>query len=182
MTGANADWLIVIDMQHVFGDPASPWFTAGFAAAAERIGALLPRFAPRVVFTRFVPPETIDGSWTAYYRRWEFATAPAHAEQWQLVPPWRGSASLDTHRFSKWGVELRNRIGPSAAVVLCGVSTDCCVLMTALAAVDDGAFVRIVADACGAKTQQVHEDALALLQTRAPQLTITSTADELLCG
>ena len=54
--------------------------------------------------------------------------------------------------------------------------------MTALAAVDDGAFVRVVADACGAKTQQVHEDALALLQTRAPQLTITSTADELVCG
>ena len=175
---ANADWLVVVDMQHVFADPASPWFTAGFAAAAERIAALVPRFAPRVVFTRFVPPRAIEGSWVEYYRRWEFATVPADAEQWQLVPPWRGNENLDTHRFSKWGVELRDRLGQSAAAVLCGVSTDCCVLMTALAAVDDGIFVRVVADACGAKTQQVHEAALSLLHTRAPQLTITSTTDE----
>ena len=174
----NADWLVVIDMQHAFADPPSPWFTAGFTEAADRIAGLIPRFAPRVVFTRFIPPHPITGSWAAYYQRWEFANAPAHAEQWQIVSPWRGAESLDTHRFSKWGKELRDRIGPSATAVLCGVSTDCCVLMTALAAVDEGAFVRVVADACGAKTQQVHEAALALLQSRAPQLTITSTADE----
>lgn len=178
----DADWLVVIDMQHAFADPASPWFTAGFAAAAERIAALIPRFTPRVVFTRFVPPGTICGSWAAYYQRWAFATAPVYAEQWQLVPPWRGGESLDTHRFSKWGKDLRERIGKSATAVLCGVSTDCCVLMTALAAVDDGAFVRVVADACGAKTPQVHEAALSLLQGRAPQLTISSTEDEWQCG
>lgn len=175
---ADTDWLIVIDMQHVFGDPASPWFTAGFATAAERIAALAPRFGPRVLFTRFVPPRVIEGSWAEYYRRWEFAAAPASAPLWRLVPPWRGAEGLDTHRFSKWGSALRERIGPSATAVLCGVSTDCCVLMTALAAVDDGAHVRVVADACGAKTPEVHGAALSLLRTRAPQLTITNTADE----
>jgi nicotinamidase-related amidase len=175
---ADTDWLVVIDMQHVFADRASPWFTPGFAAAAERIAALVPRFGQRVVFTRFVPPRAVEGSWAAYYQRWEFAAAPANAEQWQLVPPWRGSERVDTHRFSKWGAELRALTGPSATVVLCGVSTDCCVLMTALAAVDDGAFVRVVADACGAKTPELHEGALSLLRTRAPQLTITSTTEE----
>jgi nicotinamidase-related amidase len=175
---AETDWLIVIDMQHVFAEPASPWFTLGFATAAERIAALLPRFGRRVIFTRFVPPRAIEGSWADYYRRWDFAAAPANAELWQIVPPWRGSEHIDTHRFSKWGAALRTLTGPSATVVLCGVSTDCCVLMTALAAVDDGAFVRVVADACGAKTPEVHEGALSLLRTRAPQLTITSTAEE----
>ncbi len=34
---------------------------------------------------------------------------------------------------------MRERLRDDGAVVLCGVSTDCCVLMTALAAVDDGA-------------------------------------------
>jgi nicotinamidase-related amidase len=174
----NTDWLVVIDMQHAFADPASPWFTPGFAAAAEQIAALVPRFGQRVVFTRFVPPRAIEGSWADYYRRWEFAAAPENAELWQLIPPWRGHERIDTHRFSKWSAELRARTGPSATVVLCGVSTDCCVLMTALAAIDDGAFVRVVADACGAKTPEVHEGALSLLRTRAPQLTVTSSDEE----
>jgi nicotinamidase-related amidase len=178
MMMTDTDWLIVIDMQHVFADQTSPWFTPGFASAADRIATLVPRFGRRVVFTRFVPPRVIEGSWADYYRRWEFAAAPANAEQWQLVPPWRGNERVDTHRFSKWGAELRALTDPSARVVLCGVSTDCCVLMTALAAVDDGAFVRVVADACGAKTPEAHEGALSLLRTRAPQLTITSTAEE----
>ncbi len=175
---AHTDWLVVVDMQHVFADPASPWFTSGFASAAERIATLVPRFGRRVAFTRFVPPSAIEGSWADYYRRWNFAAEPANAELWQLVPPWRGYERIDTHRFSKWGAELRALTGPAATFVLCGVSTDCCVLMTALAAVDDGAFVRVVADACGAKTPEVHEGALSLLRTRAPQLTITSSYQE----
>lgn len=174
----GADWLVVVDMQHVFANAESPWFTAGFEAAAERIAVLVPRFGSRVLFTRFIPPLVIEGSWAEYYRRWDFAAAPASARLWELVPPWRGAEGLDTHRFSKWGPALRDRIGPSATAVLCGVSTDCCVLMTALAAVDDGAHVRVVADACGAKSPEVHDSALALLHTRAPQLTITSTAEE----
>jgi nicotinamidase-related amidase len=175
---ADTDWLVVVDMQHVFADPTSPWFTSGFASAAERIATLVPRFGRRVAFTRFVPPSAIEGSWADYYRRWNFAADPANAELWQLVPPWRGYERIDTHRFSKWGAELRALTGPAATFVLCGVSTDCCVLMTALAAVDDGAFVRVVADACGAKTPEVHEGALSLLRTRAPQLTITSSSQE----
>ena len=54
------------------------------------------------------------------------------------------------------GAELRALVGGGEAV-LCGVSTECCVLMTALAAVDDGAHVRVVADACAAKGPKTHE-------------------------
>jgi nicotinamidase-related amidase len=175
---AETDWLVVIDMQQVFADPASPWFTRGFSAAAERIAALMPRFGRRVLFTRFIPPLVIEGSWADYYRRWDFAAVSASAPLWELAPPWRGAEGLDTHRFSKWGPMLRERIGLSTTMVLCGVSTDCCVLMTALAAVDDGARVRVIADACGAKSPEVHDNALSLLRTRAPQLTITDTNEE----
>ncbi len=48
--------------------------------------------------------------------------------------------------------ERAERVRRRGGMVLCGVSTDCCVLMTALAAVDDGVAVRVVADACAAKT------------------------------
>jgi len=39
-------------------------------------------------------------------------------------------------------------------------------------------FVRIVADACGAKTPEIHEGALSVLDGRAPQLVISDTIAE----
>ena len=171
-------WLVVVDMQHVFGRVGSPWYLPTFAATAARIGALLPRFGSRAVFTRFVPPELPEGSWTEYYERWSFAPGTQADPIWSLVPPWDGVPTHDTHRFSKWDTSLRTQIGAGAAVI-CGVSTDCCVLSTALAAMDDGAAVRVVADACGAKTPALHDGALALLATRSPQLAITTVAREL---
>lgn len=178
MLARGTDWLVVIDMQNAFAAAESPWFTPCFGAVRERITALLPLFGQRVVFTRFVPPAVIEGSWDAYYRKWQFATEPGAAQMWALVAPWQQHPSVPSHRFSKWGPELRRRTGQSGSIVLCGVSTDCCVLATALAAVDDGAFVRLVADACGAKTPAIHRLALSLLESRAPQLVITDSDAE----
>lgn len=178
MRAGGMDWLVVIDMQNAFAAADSPWFTPSFGAAQERIAALLPLFGERVVFTRFVPPAAIEGSWEAYYRKWQFAMAPDAAALWTLVAPWQDRPSLDSHRFSKWGPELHRLTGRADSIVLCGVSTECCVLGTALAAVDDGVFVRIVADACGAKTPEIHEGALSLLTGRAPQLVISGTVAE----
>jgi nicotinamidase-related amidase len=178
MAGPWDEWLVIIDMQRVFATPDSPWFTPAFKGACEQITFLLPLFGKRVIFTRFIPPEHIDGSWDAYYRKWEFATDRTDARLWRLVVPWQDRPTLDTHRFSKWGIKLRRITGPSPRLVLCGVSTDCCVMATALGAVDDGAFVRVVADACGAKTPALHEGALSLLSGRAPQLVISSAREE----
>jgi nicotinamidase-related amidase len=178
MPTGGADWLVVIDMQTAFAVAESPWSTPSFGAVQERITSLLPLFGERVVFTRFVPPEVIEGSWEAYYRRWPFATKPDAAAMWALVTPWQDRPSLDSHRFSKWGPELHQLTGKADTIVLCGVSTECCVLATALAAVDDGVFVRILADACGAKTPEIHQGALSLLEGRAPQLIISDSSAE----
>jgi nicotinamidase-related amidase len=178
MEAGGADWLVVIDMQSAFAVPESPWCTPSFGVVQERISLLLPLFGERVVFTRFVPPAVIEGSWGAYYRKWPFAMEPDAAAMWALAAPWRDRPSVDSHRFSKWGPELRRLTSLADAIVLCGVSTECCVLGTALAAVDDGVFVRIVADACGAKTPEIHNGALSLLEGRAPQLVISDTGAE----
>jgi isochorismate hydrolase len=92
--------------------------------------------------------------------------------------PWQHHASIASHTFSKWLPEAFERFGPAPRVTLCGVSTDCCVLATALAAVDGGAQVQLVADACAAKSPAVHEGALAIMASRAPMLDITTTAEE----
>ncbi len=69
--------------------------------------------------------------------------------------------------------------GPSRTIVLCGVATDCCVLSTALPAADDGAFVRVVGDACRGATADAHERALAIMSGFAPQIQVTSVSQEL---
>lgn len=178
MAGTNDEWLVVVDMQTVFAAQDSPWFTPTFESVSDQIASLLPLFGEQVIFTRFVPPELVEGSWDAYYRKWAFATDRNDAILWSLVAPWQSRPTLDTHCFSKWGVDLQRMAGRTPKLVLCGVSTDCCVMATAFGAVDGGAFVRVIADACGAKTPAIHESALSLLSSRAPQLVISSVNEE----
>ncbi|CAN7302987.1 isochorismatase family protein [Bosea sp. LjRoot9] len=178
MPHQDDSWLMVVDLQPAFSHPQSPWFTPTLGEVSQRIAALVPLFGERVLFTRFVPPKVLSGSWEAYYRKWPFATEVASDWLWPVDDPWQDRASIASHTFSKWLPEARAYFGPEPSVVLCGVSTDCCVLATALAAVDDGAHIRVVADACAAKSAAVHDQALAIMAARAPQLTVVTTAEE----
>ena len=164
--------LVVIDAQRAFADPASPWCTPGIEAALAGMRRLAGAFAD-VVYTRFVPPAAPAGSWVDYYERWAFAR-DADPTVWDLVAPWTGEAAIDLPTLSKWGPEL----AAHPELVVCGVSTDCCVLATALAAVDAGARVRVVADACAADPE-LHAAALAIMRRRGPQLRLSSVDAEL---
>ncbi len=173
--------LVVVDMQHVFRDPESPWATPGFDEIVEPIDRLVGAFGDRVVFTRYGVPEHPEGSWVPYFELWSEVAKPERREWLELVEPWasRRVPTLDKERFSKWGPELRTLAGASKTLVLCGVATDCCVISTALPAADDGMFVRIVADACRGATADAHERALGLANGFAPQITLTTVDDEL---
>jgi nicotinamidase-related amidase len=172
--------LAVIDMQRFFA-PGQPWATPGFDELIEPIGRLVNGFGDRVVFTRFVVPARPRGSWVAYYRQWPQVTGPGTEQLADLVPPWAGRAAdaIAKPAFSKWGPELAARLDAEGELVLCGVSTDCCVLATALGAVDAGMSVRIVADACAGLNAAAHERALALIAGFAPQAVISSVEAEL---
>jgi nicotinamidase-related amidase len=168
--------LVIVDAQRVFTEPQSPWCTPGAAGALAGMRRLAEAFGERTVLTRFVPPAEPGGSWRDYYAHWDFAREAG--PQWELVSPWTGADSVDVPTFSKWGPELAARVGAEPRLVLCGLSTDCCVLATALAAIDAGAHVRVVADACAA-APELHDAALAILRRRTAQLTVTTVADEL---
>ena len=178
MNVASPPWLVVVDLQRAFADPGSPWFTPGVASVAGVVGDLAPRFGARVVFTRFVPPSKAEGSWRLYYKRWRFAAGTRDSERWSIIEPWDRAVSVSSHTFSKWVPELQALVGPHPTIVLCGVSTDCCVLATAFAAVDAGVQLRVVADACAAKTPELHEAALQMMRCRAPQLTVVTSRQE----
>ncbi|MEU9404457.1 isochorismatase family protein [Streptomyces sp. NPDC048281] len=171
--------LAVIDMQQVFADPASPWAAPRYAEAAQGVRRLLPAFVDRTVFTRFVAPAHPTGAWQAYYDRWPFALRPPDAGLWHLTDGFEGQAEavLDAPTFGKWTPELAALAAPHGRLVLVGVSTDCCVLSTALPAADAGIEVLVVADACAGADDDSHAKALHLLDLYRPLIRVTTTAE-----
>ncbi|MGA5898073.1 cysteine hydrolase family protein [Streptomyces venetus] len=181
--GVSRGLLAVIDMQRVFAEPDSPWATPRFGEAAEGIRRLLPVFGEHVTFTRFVAPDKPVGSWQAYYEQWPFALQPPDSSLWELTDEFAALArdSVDATTFGKWTPELAERVGRGGRLVLTGVSTDCCVLSTALAAADAGVEVTVVADACAGADDASHATALRVMDLYRPLIRVV-TSDEVLTG
>jgi nicotinamidase-related amidase len=181
MTEPDAPWLVVIDAQEIFGRPGSDWFTPGYPAIEPAIASLVDAFGERVVFTRFIAPETPTGAWIPYYQLWPFALVPEDDPLYELMPAFAGGGHPVVSRttFGKWGPELDAAIGGGREMVLAGVSTDCCVISTALAAADAGVHVRVAADACAGVTDTDHQRALDVMSLYAPLIEITTVADVL---
>jgi nicotinamidase-related amidase len=183
MTGAPPPWLAVIDMQEVFADPGSAWFTPRFGEIVGPVKELVAAFRPRVTFTRFVAPAKPAGAWRRYYEQWPFALQPPDDPIYRLVSDFAGDAAagpglaIEATTFSKWGPELEGLVGEGGRLVLAGVSTDCCVLSTAVAAADAGICVQVVADACAGMNDESQVQALALLRLYAPLIEVVSLGE-----
>ena len=78
--------------------------------------------------------------------------------------------------FGKVGDELSAILG-GGRMVLAGVSTDCCVLSTALAAADDGVEVQVVADACAGIDDESHAKALDIMRLYSPLVEVVGLAE-----
>jgi len=160
----TCDALVVIDVQHVFADPGSPWGSPMYAAARPEILTRVAAYGDRAVLTRFVAPTQPTGAWRAYYDQWPFALVAPDDPLYALVPELAGQPTLDLGTFGKWG--------PQLAVALVGLATDCCVISTVLAMADAGLAVTVPAAACGGSTPENHERALALMELYAPLVTV----------
>jgi nicotinamidase-related amidase len=171
--------LAVIDMQRVFAEPDSPWATPRFDQAAAGVRQLLSAFAEHVTFTRFLAPEKPEGAWRAYYDQWPFALQPPEAQLWRLTDEFavRARNLVDAPTFGKWTPELAERVAPTGRLVLAGVSTDCCVLSTALAAADAGVEVLVVSDACAGVDDDSHAKALHVMDLYQPLIRVVTVAE-----
>ena len=174
----SAPWLVVIDPQAIFAAPDSAWGSPMFPTAFANIRRLAAAAGGRVLVTRWLPTADRSTAWGDYFAAWPFADRPAADPLYALVPEARDLSphpTLDLPTFGKWGPELERATG-SAPVVLTGVSTDCCVISTALAAADAGAHVTIAADACAGSTPENHAAALQIMGLYPPQLTVADTS------
>jgi nicotinamidase-related amidase len=173
-----AGWLVVVDLQHVFGDRDSPWLAPRFAEVRPRIARLVDAFGDRVVHTRFVAPERPEGAWQAYYEQFPFALQPPDAPLYALVDDPGNGPVVSATTFGKWGPDLAAVVGDGPLTVT-GVATDCCVISTVLPAADAGVPVRVVTDACAGSSDDDHDRALRVMSLYAPLVELTTTAEVL---
>jgi nicotinamidase-related amidase len=172
------EWLLVIDMQRAFADPPSPWVAAEFYAVLPNIERLVEAYRGRVVLTRYVPPAPLTGAWVGYYAAFPSLLLPEDDPAWDLKLAASAGSGVETRAtFSKWDARMAARVGPGHAIAVCGVATECCVLGTVLAAIDDGRTVRVITDACAGGTRQAHEQSLAILGGFAPLVSLSRTEE-----
>jgi nicotinamidase-related amidase len=176
-------WLVVIDPQRIFASPDSAWGSPMFPDIVEPVRRLASAAGQHTVVTRWVPAREPQGSWEAYMRAWPFADVPEGDPLLDLVPEAQGLTDtvISLPTFGKWGYALQAVTGPLPHLVLAGVSTDCCVVSTALAAADAGATITVVTDACAGSTPDNHEAAMTVMSLYPPQITLATT-DEVLSG
>lgn len=173
-------WLVAIDLQAVFGDPSSAWASPDYETAAAGVARLLPAFPGRALFTRYVAPAEPEGAWIRYFEDWPFALVAADDPLYDLDPRFAHAGPVETRQtFGKWDPALAAAVGGASEIVLAGVSTDCCVLSTALAAADAGIRVRLVTDACAAPTPADHDRAVTTMGMYAPLIELTTVAEVL---
>ncbi|QCR52732.1 nicotinamidase [Brachybacterium sp. SGAir0954] len=176
-------WLLVVDAQRIFADPASDWASPFWEGAWERIRELAAAVGPeRTLLTRWLPTADRSTAWGDYFAAWPFADVPATDPLYALVD---GAAELSAHptidepSFGKWGPQLAGVVGHAPQLLVTGVSTDCCVITTVLAAADAGAHVAVVADACAASAAENATAALHTMSLFPPQVDLRSTAEVL---
>lgn len=172
-------WLVVIDPQAIFAASDSEWGSPFFDAAFANIRRLAAAAEDRVLVTRWLPTADRTTSWGDYFAAWPFADRPADDALFDLVPEAAGLSphpTIDLPTFGKWGSAIERIVGGSP-VVLAGVSTDCCVISTALAGADAGARITVAVDACAGSTAENHAAAVRVMGLYPPQIALADTSD-----
>jgi nicotinamidase-related amidase len=175
----DSPWLVIIDMQTIFSHYPKWWGCPKFDEIIEPIRTLAAKYGDRTLLTRFVAGSHHEGSWEAYYKTFPFANVPNSDPIYDVVDPLkdliRGDNVVTMTTFNKWGDEhkgVRAKTGKCPHLVLTGVATDCCVLSTAMAAAEAGAFVTVALDACAASSSENQLAAKHILMGYAPLIHI----------
>lgn len=178
-----APWLLVVDPQRIFADPASDWASPFFPSAMVNIRALATHVgSEHTLVTRWLPTADRDTAWGAYFAAWPFADVPAEDPLYELVEDAQALSAhptVDEPTFGKWGPQLERVVGRAPHLLVTGVSTDCCVISTVLAAADAGAHVTVVTDAVAHSTAENGQTALAVMGLFPPQVQLRSTREVL---
>lgn len=132
------------------------------------------------IVTGYVPPKCISGVWKEYFDMYPNIPQDPNNHIFDIDKSLIESNKFTEVKypcFSKWKpihAAFENSIqnGDENVLYLCGVSTDCCILATALEAVDAGIKVYVIKDACAAGNDESHENAIKIMQSYYPNIIV----------
>ncbi|MFH1811731.1 MAG: cysteine hydrolase [Pseudomonadota bacterium] len=174
--------LVVVDLQRLFCDPASPAALPDWPACVLPLRALVAAFRRAtcpVIFTRHVhPDDDVGGLMGRFFDRLPRAGEVLAALDPALEDLWSTGPVVDKCRHSIFSAaELPALLDGCDALVLAGVQTPLCIAASALDASQVGLVPVVSIDATAARSAQQH---LAALQTLAAGHAHVATVDEIL--
>ena len=193
------DLLLIVDLQVVY-QPGQPWACQSMNKTIEKILELLHEVHAHpsmyltdqdIAFTRFLAPDHPHGSWRNYNEAFrEINETPVLNE---MVPPFtEGSATVTAPDLPSYPLysksvyssmkipKLQEISRNCRQLVLCGVVSECCVLATALDAIDFGIPVVFLTDGVsGLDREREHASELVLGGLSPVQCRLMSIEDYL---
>lgn len=164
--------LLVIDMQYDFVAADGKVSNPGAAATIAPIATLIDTFRSAdlpIIFTREAHrPGQVDGGLELDYQVREHCVEGTHGyEIVDELAPLSTEQVIDKRRYSSFlGTELEFLLRKyrTDTLVICGVSSDCCVHWTAGDAFQKDFHVRVVEDATSGTSPEAHEASLLMLR------------------
>lgn len=183
----QTDLVLVIDLQNVYR-PGQPWGCPTFDRSWENVSALLDaagasKTPPRVFLTQFVENPGATGMWAEYNR----LNHDINADPWmsELVPKLKPYAErwpvCQKSTYSSMPIpEVREAAETAERVVITGVVAECCVLATAMEAIDMGCHVVYLRDAASGVDDEAEAAVVKVLEGLSPpHVTVMTTAEYL---
>ena len=180
----SEDLLLLVDFQNVYM-PGCDWACPSMPEAMKNtIRILDAENAPDFVMTKFVAPADPTGRWAQYNEAYrEINENGSLAEIPETLAPYvpRAAAVVDKSTYSSMDAQaVRAAMAGKKAVVLAGVTAECCVLATLMDAMDLGYEVVYLYDCIAGQTAQLEEEVRGIAEIFAPiHTTILSSSEYL---
>ena len=179
----SSDLLLVIDMQNVY-TKGQEWACKGIEHASASILRLLnSQKTKQVIFTQYLATEHPDGVWKEYNK----VNAAVNSDPWlnEMMPeflPWVKKHPVYTKSvYSSFVIpQVRELAKHASRVVISGVVAECCVLSTALSAIDAGCKVIYLTDAVAGLNATSQKEAENILSYLSPLHTELMTTQQYL--
>ncbi len=177
------DLLLVIDMQNVYL-PGEAWACRGTKEAAKQIIRVIESGKPwKVIFTVFTAPVSPVGVWKQYNMENRAINENRYLNEIiaPLRPYCRKFPVMEKSVYSSYAIPALRKLADEADhILISGVVAECCVLSTALSAIDAGHKVYYLKDAVSGFTEQTEAETEHILSCLSPLHTELMSTDEYL--
>ena len=180
---AGDDLLLLVDFQNVYL-PGNDWACPSMPEALQNTLRILDaEGAPECVMTRFIAPAEPVGRWRDYNEAFrEINENPDLAALAEVLAPYAGKATVvDKSTYSSMDApEVLAAMEGKSAVVLTGVTAECCVLATMMDAMDLGYEVVYLYDCIAGQNAELEAQVRGIAEIFAPtQIAVMSSREYL---